>query len=70
MIEWITDFLIGIATLAIFLLLLAMYIRIQELCNEVSKRGKIARYICNILLTFIAICNIAGLIGGIIALFL
>lgn len=66
------DTLIGIAVMAICWLLYVLYIGFQKLCDKDSKRGGIARLIGKIgsgsLLTYIAICSIAGLIIGGIAL--
>lgn len=71
--EYIEETLIGIAVMAICWLLYVLYIGFQRLCNEDSKRGKIARFIGKIgsgsLLTYIAICSIAGLIIGLLAIF-
>lgn len=67
------DTLIGIAIMAVCWLLFVLYISFQKLCDEDSKRGKIARIIVKILsgslLTYIAISSIAGLIIGLIAIF-
>lgn len=73
MIEYIKESLIGIALMAICWLLIVLYIRFTQLCDEDSKRGEIARFIGKIgsgaFFTYIAICSIAGLIIGLIALF-
>lgn len=67
------DTLIGIAVMAICWLLYVLYIGFQKLCDKDSKRGGIARLIGKIgsgsLLTYIAICSIAGLIIGLLAIF-
>lgn len=67
------DTLIGIAVMAICWLLYVLYIGFQKLCDGDSKRGEIARFIGKIgsgsLLTYIAICSIAGLIIGLLAIF-
>lgn len=67
------DTLIGIAVMAICWLLYVLYIGFQKLCDEDNKRGEIARFIGKIgsgsLLTYIAICSIAGLIIGLLAIF-
>lgn len=71
--EYIEETLIGIAVMAIFSLLYVLYIGFQKLYDEDSKRGVIARLIGKIgsgsLLTYIAICSIAGLIIGLLAIF-
>lgn len=65
--------LIGIAIMAVCWLLFVLYIGFQKLCDEDSKRGEIARFIGKIgsgsLLTYIAICSIAVLIIGLLAIF-
>ena len=70
--EYIKETLIGIAVMAICWVLYVLYIHIQELCDEDSKIGGIAKFIDKIgsgaFLTYIAICSIAGLIIGLIAL--
>lgn len=67
------DTLIGIAVMAICWLLFVLYIGFQKLCDEDSKKGDIARFIGKIgsglLWTYIAICSIAGLIIGLLAIF-
>ncbi len=67
------DTLIGIAVMSICWLLYVLYIGFQKLCDEDNKRGEIARFIGKIgsgsLLTYIAICSIAGLIIGMLAIF-
>lgn len=68
------DTLIGIAIMAVCWLLYVLYIGFQKLCDEDSKkRGEIARFIGKIgsgsLWTYIAICSIAGLIIGLLAIF-
>lgn len=67
------DTLIGIAVMAICWLLYVLYIGFQKPCDEDSKRGEIARFIGKIgsgsLWTYIAICSIAGLIIGLLAIF-
>lgn len=73
MMGYIEETLIGIAVMAICWLLYVLYIGFQKLCDKDSKRGGIARLIGKIgsssLLTYIAICSIAGLIIGLLALF-
>lgn len=71
---YIEETLIGIAVMAICWLLYVLYIGFQKLCDEDSKkRGEIARLIGKIgsgsLLTYIAICSIAGLIIGLLTIF-
>lgn len=65
--------LIGIAIMAVCWLLFVLYIGFQKLCDEDSKRGEIARFIGKIgsgsLFTYIAICSIAVLIIGLLAIF-
>lgn len=65
--------LIGIAVMVICWLLYVLHIGFQKLCDEDSKRGKIARFIGKIgsgtLLTYIAICSIGGLIIGLLTIF-
>ena len=67
------DTLIGIAVMAICWLLYVLYIGFQKLCDEDNKRRVLARFIGKIgsgsLLTYIAICSIAGLIIGLLAIF-
>ncbi len=67
------DTLIGIAIMAVCWLLYVLYIGFQKLCDGDRKRGEIARFIGKIgsgsLLTYIAICSIAGLIIGLLAIF-
>lgn len=67
------DTLIGIAIMAVCWLLYVLYIGFQKLCDGDGKRGEIARFIGKIgsgsLLTYIAICSIAGLIIGLLAIF-
>ena len=48
MIEWLKEYLIGIALMAICWMLFVLYIGFQKLCDEDSKRGKIARKLGNI----------------------
>ena len=71
--EYIKETLIGIAIMAICWLLYVLYIGFQKLCDEDSKRGEFARLIGKILsgslLTYIALCSIAGLIIGFLAIF-
>lgn len=71
--EYIKETLIGIALMAICWLLIVIYFGFQKLCDGDSKRGEIARLIGKImngsLLTYIAICSIAGLIIGLLAIF-
>ena len=73
MMGYIEETLIGIAVMAICWLLYVLYIGFQKLCDEDSKRGEIARFIGKIgsgtLWTYIAICSIAGLIIGLLAIF-
>ena len=73
MMKWITETLIGIAVMAICWLVYFLYIGFQKLCDEDNKRGEIARFIGKIgsgsLWTYIAICSIAGLIIGLLAIF-
>lgn len=73
MMKWITETLIGIAVMAICWLVYFLYIGFQKLCDEDSKRGEMARFIGKIgsgsLWTYIAICFIAGLIIGLLAIF-
>lgn len=73
MIEWIKETLIGIAVMAILLVLYVLYIGITQLCDKDSKRGEWCRRLCKIgsgiFFTYIAICSILGLIVGIIVLF-
>lgn len=70
--EYIKETFIGIAVMAICWLLYVLYIGFQKLCDEDSKRGKIARLIGKIvsgtLLTYIAVCSIVGLIIGLLAI--
>lgn len=72
MMEWLKETLIGIAVMAICWLLLVLYIRFTQLCDEDSKRGEIARFIGKIgsglLWIYIAICSIVGLIIGLLAI--
>lgn len=71
--DWLKDTLIGIAIMAICWLLYALYIEFNKICNENSKRGRIARIankLCNgTILTYIAICTILGLVIGLIEMF-
>ena len=71
--EYIKETLVGIAVMAICWLLYVLYISFQKLCDEDNKRGILARLIGKIvsgsLLTYIALCSIAGLIIGLIAIF-
>lgn len=71
--EYIKETVIGIAVMAICWLLYVLYISFQNLCDEDSKRGKFTRLIGKIvsssLLAYIALCSIAGLIIGLIAIF-
>lgn len=65
--------LIGIVMMAVCWLLYVFYIRFQQLCDEDSKRGEIARFIDKIgsglFWIYIAFCNIAGLIIGLLFIF-
>lgn len=71
--EYIKETLVGIAVMAICWMLYILYISFQKLCDEDGKRGKFARLIGKIvsgsLLTYIALCSIAGLIIGLITIF-
>lgn len=71
--EYIKETFIGIVLMAICWLLIVLYFGFQKLCDEDSKRGEFARFIgkigCGTLLTYIAICSIAGLIIGLLAIF-
>lgn len=73
MMGYIEEALISIAVTAICWLLYVLYIGFQKLCDKDSKRGEIARFIGKIgsgsLLTYVAICSIAGLIIGLLAIF-
>lgn len=72
MIEWFKESLIGIVLIVICWLLFVLWIGFLNLCNEDSKRGKIAGFIgkvgSGIFFAYIALCNIVGLIVGLIAL--
>ena len=72
MIEWLKETLIGIAVMAICLIMYGLYIGFTQLCDEDSKRGEWCRRLGKIgsgtFITYIAICSIIGLIFGLIAL--
>lgn len=71
--SFIIDTIVGLALIAIIIIIVVIYSLYVSIRNEDSKRGKIAKLIGKIVsgacLTYIAICSIAGLIIGLIALF-
>lgn len=73
MIEYFKETLKGLAVMLLCWVLFILYMHFTQLCDEDSKRGELARKISKfasgVFFTYLAVSSIAGLIIGIIFLF-